>query len=224
MEAATVVALVQNLRLLLVDSPDIAHRVGKQLAVGVMAHQLRIHCDTGHAVPVHRQQRPFFLSEPESKGHRLIGTSPLQFQLEIFQVGLGDWHQSLQLCQRSVEVLDPLTDNVEDMAGPVVRQQHAVAVKYQAALGRQGLQLYTVALGLSPVGLVVVDLQVVVARQNRGQQGQHHQYGKHRAGAEDPDVAAGVLEGDVLWHGVLSLARLPAWGAHPTRDDTGARR
>ncbi len=202
MEGAAVVALVQALCLPLVYPAHIAHRVGKQRAMGVVPHQLCIHCDAGHAVAVHRQQRALFLGQAKTQGYRLVRTATLQFLPEVFQVGFRYGQQLLQVRQRGVHVLHPLANDRQDVAGPVVRQQYAVTVVNQPALGWQRLQLHTIAVGLGAIDFVVVDLQVVVARQDDTQQGQHQQHRKQRAGDENAGFAAGVLKWDVLWHGM----------------------
>ena len=132
----------------------------------VVAQQLGIHHHTGQTVAIHRQAGPLFLSKAKAQGHRLIGATTLQFLVEIFQVTLGYRHQGLQFGEGGIQIRHPLAHDRQNETGAIIRQQHAVAVVNQPALGRQRLQLHPVAIGLGAIGFILGNLQGVIARQN----------------------------------------------------------
>jgi hypothetical protein len=165
-----------------------------------MAQQLRVHYHPRQAVAVHRQPGPLLLSQAESQGHSFIGPPAPEFLVEFLQVTVGNRHQGLQLFQRLVQVRHALTHHRQDVTGTVIRQQHAIAIEDKTAIGRQGLQLHPVTLRLGAVGLVLGDLQAVVADQDHAQQCEDDGNGDDGTGAVDPGLPVRILEGDVLGH------------------------
>ena len=206
-ESASIIGLIQLQDLALVDPADITQGVGKQLAMGVVAQQLGVHHHAGQAKAIHRQPRLFRLRQAKTQRHRLVGSPALELLGEIHDVAVADGKQLLQALQGRIQVGHLLADNGQHVTGTVVGQQHAVAIKDEAALGRQRLQLHPVAFGLGAVDLVFGNLQRVIAGQDDTQQGQHHHHRDHGARTVDPGFPMGVLEVNVSCH-VKRVARL----------------
>jgi hypothetical protein len=130
----------------------------------------------------------------------LIGAAAPHALAEFLQVRRLDGDQLGELGQGGVQALHPLHDQGQGVAGPVVGEEHAVAVKDQAAFRGQRLQLHAVALGCRAVGLVVADLQRVVARQQQAQQQQHPEHSHHGPGTVDELLAARIFQSHARCH------------------------
>jgi len=180
--------------------PHVADGVREQLALRVVTHELRIDHDTGQAVAVHRQPGPLLLGEAETQGHGLVGAALVEAAAKRFQVVLVHGDEFAQGAERPLEVRHAFAHEGQDMARLVGRQQRAVAIVDEAALGRQRLQLDPVAFRLRAVGLVTGDLQVEIAQEHEEQRREH---GKHRdrcAAAKDTQFPPRILQGDCLRH------------------------
>ena len=216
-ERAAVVRRVDDLRLALVDAADIAEGVREQCAVRVVPLQLRVHHHPGEPVPVDRNARLLFVVQAKAQGHVFVGTAAQHPLAELLDVRRLDHHQLAQLGQGDIQLLHPLDDQRQGVARAIVSQQHAVAIVDQTAFRGQGLQLHAVALRRGTVGLVVENLQRVIARDESRQQKADSDHGHQRTGTVNVLFALRVLESDAGAH------QCPAPERSLTRDDTGGR-
>ena len=79
-------------------------------------------------------------------------------------------------------------------------------------LGRQWLQLDSIAVGLGAVRLKLSDLQAVIAGQDNPQQRQNDRNSGHCSRTVYPGLPVRILQGDVLWH-------VTAWPGCDLRND-----
>ena len=198
---AAVIHGIEGFKLFLVDPPHIAHRMRKMRALRVVAHQLRDHFNPGQAELVHGNPGDLFFGELKQNGHRLEGPTPLSHAL--FKQGTVFWRE-LQHFDDHIEHLLPVTGtfagHAQAEAGPVVRDHHTVAVENQATRRGNGLHVHPVVFRQGRVVLVLHNLQVVQARNQRTNERHHHNCADHNAAAHKACVFLVVFEANWLRH------------------------
>ncbi len=192
--SAAVVDRVDLVDLALADTPDITQHVGKEFTVRIVAHQLGIHFNAGNSVAVDRDHRDFFFGEAEFKRHFLIGATTAQPLFKLLNVIVIEFDQLGDNRQRVIQRFHPLANNGERIAGNILSQQNAVAIKDKTALGGDGHQLNAVAIRLGFVHVVVDDLQQgITVDQYPGHHHQHHRAHQHAA-LVNAALAVGVFK------------------------------
>jgi hypothetical protein len=173
---AAVFDLVELGRFLLVDSADVADGMGEVFRQRVMANELRLDVQPRQAELVDRQQRDLLLGQLIEQGyrhkavgrvlHRLVEDDPvLVWQVE-------DLHQ---LVDHRMPVACALAGHGQVEAGPVVGEDHAVAIEDQPALGRNRQDMDAVVFGDGRVVGEFGDLQEVhAAHQRDAEHGHEH--------------------------------------------------
>ena len=102
----------------------------------VMPHQLCFHIDTGHEIAVYHDFGNFFFVQPvtQNKGFkRPAAQSKTAF--DLFAVAFADADQLIEEIQRIFHVLHPLRYHRECVGWNILRQQNAVTIENQAAVG-----------------------------------------------------------------------------------------
>ncbi len=180
---ALVLVLIKPGQIRLADPAHVAQHVGKQVTLGVVAHQLGVHLNPFQAILVDRQAGDFLLGQAIAQGNGFKGTAPLlQLVVELFQVALGNIHQFPQQLDRGGHVAHPLANDRQGIAGSVIGEQFAIAVVDQPTGRRHRLHVHPVAVRAGGIVLVMGDLQAVVPRHQHGNQSGHdHRGGDHPA-------------------------------------------
>ncbi len=190
-----VVALFQRVGFLLVDAADVADHVRGHLAHRILAKQARLHFNAGKTEALRGEARHFVIGQ--ARAQRDAGKAARLFQqaLEAAPVARLDLHQLGQFVDHRFHVRLQLRWRQFERVGRIVtRQDHAVAVDDQAAVGHDRHQRDAVVLGLGRVLVVVQHLQPHDARDqeakaNEDQGDQHRQ-----AHPELVDLAIAVFE------------------------------
>ena len=170
-----------------VEPVHVAQHVGKQLAVGVVAHRVGGHAHARQPVLVHGDAGDFVLAEAPAQRDRVPGPArPLQALVEAFDVVAFQRHQLVDLAQGPLQVGNLLDDHFHGEVRPVGGENFAVAVGDQAARRRHRLGLHPVFIAERGIAAVLENLQPGHApHQPHGQQGD--QNGAHQqAKAENP--------------------------------------
>ncbi len=168
--------------------------MGKKRAEGVIADQLGGDLHTDQAMPVDGKHRDVFLAERQLERNRLVGPpATKQAAAKALDLRLADAHQRAQLGDEGIQIGYPFANQSKAVNGPVVGQQHAVAIENQAAGRRQRFDTQTIALGEVGEMLILKDLQLDETSHEHGAQ-QHHPYG----GDNDPTKKHALLAPRVL--------------------------
>ncbi len=187
------VAFAEHLQVLLVDAADVADDVCEQVAVGIVAGQVRLQLHAGEAPAVHREARALLLADPQFEGDRAEAAAGLARGLEAFDV-LGRQGDDLaQLGQQRVHVVDLVRGDVEPERGYVLGQQAAVAVVDHAAPGHHRPRLDPVGVRARGVDVVVQHLQLEVPGAQADQRHQHAKEPQRRAAPELLGLGVRVL-------------------------------
>jgi len=175
MVGAAVLHRVELLELAFIDAPHIADRMGEVLALRVVAHQLGNHLDAGQTELVHCQPGDLLLAELEQHRHRFERPPPL-FNAAFEQLAVlgGEFQHLDDHVQYLPPVAGPFAGQGQAEAGPVVGDDHPVAVVDQPAVGRNRLHVDAVVFRQGGVVVVLDHLQVVHAGDQY--QGQHQEY------------------------------------------------
>jgi len=191
---ALVAGLVQLLQVVGVDPPHVAHHVGEQFALRVVAGEVGHHVHAGKTPAVHRETVDLVLGEVQLQRHAVEAAALLDLLEETVDVVLAQRHHHAQLRQHRLHVLDLLGYHLEPERGHVVGQQHAVAIVDEAARRRQHARLDPVVHRAGDELVVPRHLQVDVARNQRAQPQQDQRKAHQRAAPEQCAFAALILD------------------------------
>ena len=170
-----------------VEPVHVAQNMGKQLAVGVVAHRVGGHAHARQPMLVHRDAGDLVFAQAPAQGNRVPGPArPLQTLVEAFDVVAFQRHQPVNFTQGPLQVGNLLDDHFHGEIRPVGGENFAVAVGDQPARRRHRLGLHPVFITERGIAAVLENLQPGHApHQPHGQQGD--QNGAHQqAKAENP--------------------------------------
>ena len=124
---------IQDLGLFLVDPSDVADRMSEVLAQRIMAHELRLDIEARQAELVDRQYRDLLFGQFIEQRHRHERMPCLFHRLvELRAVFSRQVQQVDHLVQLLIDIGRAFASDGQVVAGPVVRQDHAIAVIDQA--------------------------------------------------------------------------------------------
>jgi len=142
----------------------------------VMAYELRLNVQPRQAELVDRQQSDLLFGQLVEQGHRFKGvTRLLEILVEqdaVFGRQVEDAHQFIE---HLVGVPGALAGHGQVEAGPVIGQQHTVAIVDHAALRRDRQHMHTVVFGNGRVIVELDDLEKIHARHQAGAEDHHDQ-------------------------------------------------
>ena len=201
MVRAAVIDRVELLELLLVDSPDIAHRVREMRTLRVMPDQLRRHLDARQAELIHGDAGNLLLGQLIHDWYRLERPAPLQYALlEQPALFLAELQHLDHRIEHGLPVAGALTGDGQAETGTVVGDDPALAVEDQAAIGRNRLHVNAVVLRQRRMVLELHHLQVIHPRYQHANQQQHDSKAHDDAPAHQHGVLLVVLELNRLRH------------------------
>ncbi|MNG93566.1 hypothetical protein D3C79_525370 [compost metagenome] len=221
MVGTAVVHRVERFQLFLVDPPYITHRMGKMRTLRVMPHQLGHHLDTRQAELVYRHAGNLLFVELEQNRHRLEWPAALAHALlEQGTVVSGELKHFDDGIQHFLPVTRTFAGHRQAEAGPVVGDDHPVAVEDQPAGRRDRLHMHPVVLRQRRVIVVLDDLQVVQPRDQHANEQHDRHCADHDAVAHQAGVFLVVLETDRLRHRT-AYRLICGKGARTTRSRRG---
>ena len=160
--------LLEARLVVLVDAAHVADGVRGDVAVRVLAEQARLDLHALVAEAVHREARHLLVGEPGADRHA-FGIARLDHHLlEAGAVARRDLDQLGQLVDGALDAPHPAREDLERVARVVARDDDAVAVDDQAAVGRDRHDRDAVVLGLRGVDVVLDHLQEDEARDRAG--------------------------------------------------------
>jgi hypothetical protein len=187
---------LETLDVVLADRGHVAERMHRMLAVRIETGQARGDVHAGKFEAVHGETRDFLVGEPQPDGNALeaaAGTHQCARLVQVVCRQHADGHQPLQ---RGIHVWHALAHQLELERGTVLRENRAVAIEDEAALCRQGLDAYPVALRQVRVIVVAEDLQHYQPAHQHQREQRDDDGRRQCALLEQPLLAPVVLDAD----------------------------
>jgi hypothetical protein len=195
---------LEALDVALADAADVAHDVGKELALRVLAEQPRIDLHTREAVAVRGEARDLLVGEPRADGEAADALRLLEELAEPPPVARRDVHHRGELVDERFEIRHPGWRDLEGVGRVVVREHHAVAVDDDAAVGHDGHHGNPVVLRQRMKMVVPDELQVAEAQEQRAEEHEHEAGKERHAPPEGGELALGIAKFDEAGHEIRS--------------------
>ena len=203
---APVLGGIQLFGFFFVDTPHITDRMGKVIALGVMAHELCLDIDTRQAELIHGQQGNLIFRQLVQQGRGIKRVARLLHGLgkyrTVFVRQVQDAHHQVQ---HFGGIPGPFAGNGHIEAGLVIGQQHAIAVVDKTALRGDGQHVYPVVLGDRRVVVKLGDLQKIHTADQRATDGQHQPRARDQSFIDQAFFAFVIFKRDRFGH-VVCLA------------------
>ena len=212
---ARVFAFFQRAFFFLVDAPDVADDMPRQLAIWVVAIQARVDLYARKLVTPGRQPRNFFIAQTVAQGNGLIVLAVLPQTVEAPAIGLTDGDDGGQRINRGRKVGNILGNQLQRIGRIIAGQHHAIAIHDRAAAGRHRHQRRTVAFSLRHIRLAAQHLQNHPApcqqgktKQHQGRQGQQAQPEAALAGRAALQISRTGKAGGCSAHGLQGACQI----------------
>ncbi len=196
MRGTAVCRLVYALEFALVDPADIAHDMGCQLSIGVIAAQRDAHVDTLELMAFNRKFCHLLLVESGADGDAFKSALAFFAFVEALSVIITDGDDLCQLLNCLTDIFHLVGIDEKIDAGNVLRQQYPVSIHDLSACRRQRQQSDAVLCREGCIDFVIGDLQPVETHDDQSERQQDKNNGHHYP----PDEAA-------AYHRLLLLGR-----------------
>ena len=184
MVGAAVIDRVEHLELFLVDPPHVTHRVREVRTLRIVANQLRNHLNAGQTELVDGNAGNLLFSQLKQNGHRLEWPSPLLHALfEQHPIIRRQFQHADNDVQHLLPVARTLAGHAQAETGPIIGDDHPIAVVDQPTGWRNRLNMNPVVLRQGRVILVLDDLQEIQPRNQHAHQHHHRHSPDHDSAA-----------------------------------------
>ena len=199
-EGASVLGGIQRLKLLLVDSGDVADDMGGQVLVGVVPHHPGT--DFGALEPGQLDREPchFGFAEPESQGDAFVLLALGLEGLEVGDILVTQRNERPDVLQQLVEVLNLFRGDFKAVGDVVFSERFTISIKNGTPIGRNGGDLDLVFPGQGGVFLMTCHLKIEKPDQEEPCTQQHEDQAGDQAVQEEPALSGAVIDGQRIAH------------------------